>query len=269
MRRNHVSCGALVVALLASACGPSALDLACPGQVRPALTSCSGGRLFVECGGESSPRFACSEANGECLWFTGACVAAGFHPSECDADDRCCFANEAGTWAFESGWAPAGGIAAARTLEDVGALGGSPITRASPASIVVTIDPSLGPPATGGVSCDGSVVYAICSNGIAGLRASRDVLVANFLSDSPGGIGLVLEVVPQADGSVVARAVPQVSPDHPSSGPATCEQALAPGAAGAVTGSLVLSGFDTVAPELLHGRADLTVGASGRITFGF
>jgi hypothetical protein len=60
----------------------------CPGA-RPALDQCRNGFAFSDCDGRDAPAWACSYA-GDCRWFVGGCVAAGYEPSTCPADQLGC-----------------------------------------------------------------------------------------------------------------------------------------------------------------------------------
>lgn len=278
---NHLLVGVLAV-VLASCGGSSASDAAsppvdaessssCPDGVRPALDDCAHGSSFAECGGAGAPRFGCDELYGSCLWFTGGCVATGFHESTCPGDDLCCVDNARGTWPFADGWAPSDPRWAASLIEEVGSFArAGAVTRDVPASLEVQLDATLGAPDAVAVECSGDVAYEICAGALR-THANGESLVITIPSVlPPRSVGLELEVVRGSDGELIARTFPRGAADTEPMGEPSCEQASVHAAPPSdVTGTLVLSAFDVVAVESIHGEAHLSIGASGTAIIRF
>lgn len=86
-----VRCALMAAVLVSAGCltaEEERLRDACGGD-RPLRGYCSHGLGWSDCGGtEPQPRLGCDD--GACFWFVGGCVAKGFRPSECPADDSCC-----------------------------------------------------------------------------------------------------------------------------------------------------------------------------------
>lgn len=276
---NRASVGLLVIVL--ASCGGSpqpdaggapsdAGSSACPDGVRPGIVDCPHGAYFAECGGTDEPRFACDDLYGECLWFTGGCVATGYHLSACGSVDLCCVTNARGTWPFEDGWAPSEPRYAANVIEEVGTFAHGPaVGRDAPATLDVEIDAALTAPAVAGVECTGDIGYAFCTGAIEH-HATGDALVVTMPAvGTPRSIGWVLEVVRGTGGELVARAFPRAVPDTFPMGAPSCEQSAIFASAERVTGTLVLSAFDLSSPESIHGEAHLTVGSSGTAVVRF
>ncbi len=126
------------------AAGVDAFDDGCAAPT--ALGECFVGDFFAECGGAAAPRLACQDER--CLWFTGGCVANGFVPSDCPADDVCCHAG----WPYLAGSAgDPGGPALHPTLF---ALGTAPWDRDTALRLTVTIDEAVAA-RPGGATCGG------------------------------------------------------------------------------------------------------------------
>ncbi len=102
----------VVLVLICGACGSSSSPDSPDAGPMPELTSCFVGEFFADCGGDGAPVLACIDAGagngidgGDCRWFTGGVVAAGYDPSPCPSDNLCCKTGSRGlgNWPYDNG----------------------------------------------------------------------------------------------------------------------------------------------------------------------
>lgn len=110
---------------------------------QPSLTECSRGEFHADCPGSGPPVLACGEL--DCLWFTTGCVALGYSPSPCPADDICCLDD----WPFEQPGEPS------FLYPRLYALGTAPWDGRAFLSIPVEIDNGLEGPESPTFECPG------------------------------------------------------------------------------------------------------------------
>lgn len=252
LRYARWSCG-LVLAL--AACDGPRASAACGGAA-PLVAECERGVFFADCGGTSEPRFGCSDSL--CLWFVGGCVASDFVASDCPATDPCCHDIEAGTWAFAD-WEPAR-LFASRVVEDVAVLGGTPMTRAT--GTPLTIDAAL-EVQTPHVQCALGTDLQIC-NGISVFEfhwlALGPAVWTELRNDAEAAEVVRIELVPQPDGTIVARSLAEHFDDTTLDPPVSCEASRSADVEVRVV-SGVLTTADLSDPRGLHGYLLLAAGA--------
>lgn len=130
---------------------PTETDLGCEGP-GPAIEDCARGYFFAECGGTGEPKLACADrgdARDECYWFSGGCVARGFSPTTCPADDVCCHDASSGDrgWPYPESKFPG-------VYERLYAFGLGPWDRTRAMNVDVEIDPTLTAAGNAWTTCD-------------------------------------------------------------------------------------------------------------------
>ena len=184
--------------------GSSALGCAAEG---PPITECRYGRYHAECGGSGDRVAGCDLETGECRWFLGGVVAAGYVASSCPADGVCCVpVPGGGGWPF-SGWAPSGPILD-RAKRDLGVLTTFALTSDSPEGVLVTFDEALAD-----YVAPGPLAFEMeCGEpGLCGYQRSElavtgeSLVLSLYRTNEPAG--LVLEVRPDSGGVLRARVI--------------------------------------------------------------
>lgn len=265
--RSH--CAEIVLAALLAGCtaggaqspdggatGADAEELACAGDA-PAIGSCFRGDFFADCGGGAPPRFGCGPAGPyllDCLWFVGGCVAAGYTPSPCPADELCCMDE----WPYSTPGEPHG-------LDTyLYRFGQRPWDRDRAMAVAVAVDPSLLPAATtwtcSGVDPNPGGPNNPC-NGFRGSPEGRLVDTVVLLAPN-GGVGgwyPWIEVDPTRTGGPAARVCGQPYTDVV--GTPTCPRHA--DIACATTGVLTLGRIPTTEVELAGLSARVDVGFDG------
>lgn len=263
---NDVLRLSVLACIVATGCVADPLDVAC-GGARPALSDCGVVGLYhADCGGRGEPVFACDGSTGGCRWFAGACLAAGHQPSDCPATDRCCHSSSAGRWPFEGDWTSAPGTR--RTLvDDIAIAGSGAVGATSPASIVVTVDPSFVP--SGRAACTGDLGFefsvGLCSGNVLVHRPFRtsETFALEFWP-SLLGASIVVEVVTGPAGTLVGRAFIGYLNDGGGDPPPACATPLTRGLPS--SGTLTIDRIDVAGPA--RGLLALDV-EGGTITIPF
>jgi hypothetical protein len=254
--------GSMFTAIVVGCGGGDPIAEACGGE-RPSLDACTVGLFHADCGGDGAPTFACSET-GQCRWFATRCVPSGHHASECTAGDLCCEVTDDGDWPFADGWTNPIGPFHEEMLADIATLADTTVTPASPANLVLTLDPSV-PAGTRTVTCTGDPIggMALCDRPVLlGVGVGADTFVIT-VQPSIFGITVLAEVVTSGP-EPVARAFIGYQNDYSwLDPPSTCPMSvydLGPVA----SGTLTLSSYTDDA----HGALSVDVeGGTIRVTF--
>lgn len=235
---------------------------------RPSLEACAYGRFFADCGGTDVGRsvLGCRDDGSDCKWFADGCVAREYHASDCPAEDACCVETSSGRWPFRD-WAP---TYTDELRSDLTVIAGAPISRTSPASIDVTIDPSWRSEDPLRVTCSGSVDTTVCELPSFTYPPSVTVLSAAVLlrfEVSPlGRWHLLVEIVPQDDGPPIARVYETYLADVTGDMARSCTGTR--GRLWSGPGALVLTNVPTQSGATVHGRLDIALD-EGRVELQF
>jgi hypothetical protein len=146
-------------------------------------------------------------------------------------------------------------------------MGGTVIDYTSPAEIVVTIDPSVGPPSSNEVVCASDTPLQICRDGfVLDPRAGRDdqSVVVGFRSRTIAPEWLYLEIVPR-ETSHVARLFFKQEDDDVRDVPLTC----LPPPPRSASGTLRLNRMDISSAVDLHGVLDANLVGGGSVRAAF
>jgi hypothetical protein len=263
----------LVVAALASAlagCATEPDDAGC-GSLRPSLASCFRGLYWADCGGSGDPALACSELDGSCLWFTHGCVASAYRPIGCPVENVCCESSSAGPWPYPDDWRPAD--MTQRLAEDVALFGAMPITRESPADIVVVADEAIVAPVAPTASCTEGLDLQLCDDAssfpimMPDVRFVGDAIVVTLRNRFRHVQDLIVEIVPNDDGSGgIARVFLRLQSDLLREEPVCAVDYVE---LPEQSGTMVVSSFAPTASQPLHATLELSVADRGTMAIEF
>ncbi|MCC6872969.1 MAG: hypothetical protein IT378_01570 [Sandaracinaceae bacterium] len=156
-------------------------------------------------------------------------------------------------------------MVAQELINDLAAMGATPVTASSPAEIAVSVDSSLGAPTTQRASCSGGASLQLCED--ADLRITRRALdaslVVRFATRDLVAQSLSLEIV---RGSTAARVFVREDTDAAPPGlPRVCPVIERV----SVSGTLALSTTDLSVPDAVHGVLVVELAGGGAVTLPF
>lgn len=256
-----LGCSAVTVTNDASAADARTTDAgpaACPGD-HPSPEDCQFGLFHATCGDtEGGPTLACHEMYGTCSWFDGACVPVGYRASDC-FPNACCHDSSAGTWPFRDAWQPSEPGATRRLVADVEAMHAAVVTGSSPPGLAVTLDATIGAPASTDVECSTDSPLRFCAEGrILSSSVSRTDLsiVVRLVTQSIAVEAVYVEILEDELGTVQARAFLVQEPDSDMDPPPQCQSGLS---ARILGGALSWNGRTDGDLDDLHGEVELNL----------
>lgn len=233
-----------------------------PAPAGPPLEDCDYGLFEADCGGEGGDAFGCESVLGECRWFRGGVVAAGYASSRCGAANLCCEGAPPGS-PF-AGWALPTEAAVRRARRDLGV-----IRLAAPAlgrrDVAVVIG-DVTPPTTPRASCVGSVPSSFCGPpvGIDRANVGHSLVITVLSLGDPTQVIIEVEPTPTGHTASLWWAQGDLMDVRPT---ANCASIRGNGALpGSGTLTLAAGSFDD--PTNAHGVLDVTLSAIDGTLYG-
>lgn len=245
----------------------SSTSTACGGPRPISIDECERGLYFADCGGTGGPVLGCVETTGRCAWYRTACVPSGVRPVDCPPDDVCCHSTPDGLWPYEGAWRPEEDMAAMEMVSDIATIGCAVVDETTPAEITVTVDRTVGAPASNEVDCTPGTALDLCGDGSLMRPAiGREGLstVVLFRSMRVLSDWVYLELIPSSP-SHRARVFVRPGNDFAVDVPTTC----VPFEMGSVSGTLRLNTADLSSTTDLHGVLEMNAAGGGTATLAF